>query len=113
LISRLIGSGPEECLACAGEIVIHIIILLDYLPYLQRALRENKNLASFRIDHNIIGPACGKDVGMLLKNSSIKVLSMSYNRLGEIVRYPTLYSREKIKSAAHDIFLGVCLELIP
>ena len=32
---------------------------------------------------------------------------MNHNRMGEIVRFPTLYSREKILSAVHDIFNGV------
>lgn len=32
---------------------------------------------------------------------------MNHNRMGEIVRYPTLFSREKILSAVHDIFSGV------
>lgn len=44
---------------------------------------------------------------MFLKNcGTIKVFTLSNNRLGEIIRYPTLYSREKIKSAVQDIFLG-------
>ncbi len=55
-----------------------------------------------------IGPACGRDIGVWLKAvPSLKVLSMAHNRMGEIIRFPTLYSREKIESAVHDIFLGV------
>lgn len=32
---------------------------------------------------------------------------MNHNRMGEIVRFPTMYSREKILSAVHEIFNGV------
>ena len=54
------------------------------------------------------GPGVGKDIGLWLKKTKmLRTLSMSHNRMGEIVRYPTLYSREKISSAVHDIFLGL------
>ena len=72
-----------------------------------RALRDSKNLCTLRMDHNTIGPACGKDISSFLKNSKLKVLSLSNNMLGEIARFPTIYSREKIPSAVHDIFLGL------
>lgn len=50
----------------------------------------------------------GKYLGIWLKKTrSLRILSMNHNRMGEIVRYPTLYSREKILSAVHDIFNGV------
>lgn len=53
------------------------------------------------------GPAVGLNLGIWLKKTkSLKYLSMSHNRMGEIVRYPTLYSREKISSAVKDIFSG-------
>merc|ERR1712139_77630 len=32
---------------------------------------------------------------------------MSYNRLGEIIRYPTMNSREKIPSAVSDLAWGI------
>lgn len=71
-------------------------------------LKDHKSIRTFRIDHNIIGPAAGKPIGIWLKNSvSLKVLSMSHNRMGEIIRFPTMYSRENIKSAVHDIFVGL------
>lgn len=102
---------------------------------MMRALREAKNLITLRLDHNIIGifshvfgicicklffhvfffvktkilyvgPAAGKDISSFLKNSDIKVFTISYNSLGEIARFPTLYTREKISSSVHDIFLG-------
>ena len=53
-----------------------------------------------------VGPAAGKDIATFLKNSQLKVLTMSYNSLGEIARFPTLFTREKISSAVNDIFLG-------
>lgn len=72
------------------------------------ALRDHPHLHTFRIDHNTIGPSAGKQLGLWIKKTrSLRVLSMSHNRMGEIVRYPTIYSREKILSAVHDIFLGV------
>jgi Ran GTPase-activating protein (RanGAP) involved in mRNA processing and transport len=73
-----------------------------------QALRDHPHIRTFKIDHNIIGPAAGKNVGVWIKKTrSLRVLSMSHNRMGEIVRFPTIYSREKILSAVHDIFAGV------
>jgi Ran GTPase-activating protein (RanGAP) involved in mRNA processing and transport len=72
------------------------------------AIRDHPCIRVFKIDHNIIGPTCGKNLGIWLKKTlSLKYLSLSHNRMGEIVRFPTLYSREKIVSAVHDIFAGV------
>jgi hypothetical protein len=43
-----------------------------------KVLRENNQLVTFRIDYNIIGPACGKDIGAWLKNAvSLKVLTIT------------------------------------
>mmetsp|Transcript_26144 Transcript_26144/g.58737 ORF Transcript_26144/g.58737 Transcript_26144/m.58737 type:complete len:1154 (+) Transcript_26144:242-3703(+) len=72
------------------------------------AIRDHPSIRVFKIDHNIIGPTAGKNLGIWLKKTtSLKHLSLSHNRMGEIVRFPTLYSREKIRSAVHDIFAGV------
>lgn len=73
-----------------------------------KAIRNHTSIRTFYVNHNFIGPSCGVDLGVWLKNTkSLKLLSMSHNRLGEIVRFPTPYSREKIPSAVKDIFLGV------
>jgi Ran GTPase-activating protein (RanGAP) involved in mRNA processing and transport len=54
------------------------------------------------------GPSVGKNLGIWLKKtSSLRCLFMNHNRMGEIVRFPTLLSREKVLSAVHDIFAGV------
>ena len=115
---------PKNELDCGDAVYISEIILnqtqLIYLDLshnkigargmirMCKALRENKSITTFRIDYNIIGPTCGRDIGIWLKNAaSLKVLTMSHNRLGELIRYPTLFSKEKIESAVHDIFLGI------
>ena len=58
-----------------------------------------------KLDHNRIGPGAGKDIGLLKK--SLKILTISHNRMGDFIRYPTLFQRQRIFSAARDIFAGV------
>eukprot|EP01038_Epipyxis_sp_PR26KG_P005828 gene5828-8037_t len=71
-------------------------------------LKSHENIKYFYVNHNNIGPSCGKEIGLLLKKSeSLLSLEISHNRLGEIIRFPTMLSREVIKSAAHDIFIGL------
>lgn len=73
-----------------------------------KALRDHECLTVFNLEHNIIGPGAGKDIGLLLKNNrSITSFNLSYNHLGEIIRFPTMYTREKLPTAAHDLVLGL------
>jgi Ran GTPase-activating protein (RanGAP) involved in mRNA processing and transport len=73
-----------------------------------KSLREHKNIEFFKAHDNIMGPGSGRDIGLFLKATKcLKLLNLSNNRLGEIVRYPTMLSREKLNSAAHDICTGL------
>lgn len=73
-----------------------------------KALKDHKCIETFLMQHNIMGPGCGHDIGLLLKATrSLKILNLAHNRLGEMVRFPTLLSREKLVSAAHDICTGL------
>jgi Ran GTPase-activating protein (RanGAP) involved in mRNA processing and transport len=60
------------------------------------------------LDHNRIGPSAGKFIGMYLKQcKTLKILNLARNRLGELDRYMTLFARERVSSAARDIFWGL------
>ena len=73
-----------------------------------QAMRGHRSLQIFHIDHNRIGPAAGREIGIFLKEThSIRVLTASHNRMGELVQYRTLYCRDRVKSAARDIFQGL------
>jgi Ran GTPase-activating protein (RanGAP) involved in mRNA processing and transport len=80
------------------------------LSRLCKALKDHDSIKTWYAHHNQIGPGVGKDLGLFLKlNSSILVLDVSYNHLGEVIRYPTMLTREKLSSAAHDIVVGLRL----
>lgn len=73
-----------------------------------KALRDHVSIKMIYLNNNIIGPGAGKDIGIFVKyNKTVKVLNLSCNHLGEIVRFPTLFSREKLLSAAHSICIGL------
>lgn len=73
-----------------------------------KALRDHKCIEFFIAHDNIMGPGCGRDIGLFLKaTKTLKLFNLSRNRLGEIVRFPTMLSREKLVSAAHDICTGL------
>ncbi len=66
---------------------------------------NNMVIKTIIANHNRIGPTCGDCIAQLLRSSkSIKVLDISYNRLGELIRYSTLVARERVPSAAKEIF---------
>ena len=78
------------------------------LSRLCKSLREHKEILVCKFNNNIVGPGAGQDIGILLKQTKcLKILDLHENHLGEIIRYPTLYSREKIPSAAKFICLGL------
>lgn len=73
-----------------------------------KLLKGHANIRVFRADHNRIGPAAGKTIGVWLKHTkTLQVLSLSHNRMGDLDRYATLLVRERIPSAARDIFFGL------
>lgn len=73
-----------------------------------KAMKGHGNIAVMNLNHNRIGPAAGREIGILLKNNdSLRVMDFSHNRMGELVRFPTLLCRERIASAARDIFQGL------
>jgi Ran GTPase-activating protein (RanGAP) involved in mRNA processing and transport len=73
-----------------------------------KALREHREILVCKFNNNIVGPGAGQDIGILLKQTKcLKILDLHDNHLGEIIRYPTMYSREKIPSAAKFICLGL------
>jgi Ran GTPase-activating protein (RanGAP) involved in mRNA processing and transport len=102
-----------------GDIIVHQkqLIYIDVsenrigsrgMSWLCSCMKEHPSIKTFRVDHNRIGPACGRDVALWLNRStSIETLSMSHNRMGDLIRYPNMMTRERVLSAAPDIFLGV------
>lgn len=75
---------------------------------MSKALRDHPAMKMFYINNNIIGPGAGKEIGIFLKyTKSLKLINLANNYLGEMVRFPTLYSREKLISAAHAICIGL------
>jgi len=71
-------------------------------------MKTSRFMRTLLLAHNRIGPACGPALRALLKNTkSLKVLSLSHNRLGELVRYPNKLQRDRVRSAASDIFVGL------
>ena len=73
-----------------------------------KAMKGHENIAVMLLHHNRIGPAAGRELGVLLKfNNSLRVLDLSHNRMGELIRFSTLLCRERIHSAARDIFQGL------
>ncbi len=73
-----------------------------------QAMKGHHSIKVFHIDHNRIGPAAGREMGIFFKECHhIEVFTASHNRLGELVQYRTLYCRDRIKSAARDIFQGL------
>jgi Ran GTPase-activating protein (RanGAP) involved in mRNA processing and transport len=73
-----------------------------------KVLKGHQSITTMYLHNNRIGPGCAKDVGVWLKQTTtLKVLDLSHNRLGELIRYPTLLCRERIISAVRDIFFGV------
>jgi Ran GTPase-activating protein (RanGAP) involved in mRNA processing and transport len=102
-----------------GDIIVHQkqLVYIDVsenrigsrgMSWLCSCMKEHASIKTFRIDHNRVGPACGRDVALWLNRSTtIETLSMSHNRMGDLVRYPNMMTRERVLSAAPDIFLGV------
>lgn len=73
-----------------------------------KAMKGHENIAVMLLHHNRIGPAAGRELGVLLKfNSSLRLLDLSHNRMGELVRFSTLLCRERVHTAARDIFQGL------
>ncbi len=73
-----------------------------------KAMKGHQNIKVLNLGHNRIGPAAGRELGVLLKQcNSIEVLDLSYNRLGELIQYPTKICRQRVLSAARDIFQGL------
>jgi Ran GTPase-activating protein (RanGAP) involved in mRNA processing and transport len=78
------------------------------LARMLKVLKGHASISTMILDHNRIGPSAGKYIGMYLKQcKTLKILNLSHNRMGELDRYLTLYARERVSSAARDIFWGV------
>ena len=73
-----------------------------------KALKGHENIKILYLGHNRIGPAAGRELGIWLKAcNTIELLDLSHNRLGELIQYPTSICRERVQSAARDIFQGM------
>jgi Ran GTPase-activating protein (RanGAP) involved in mRNA processing and transport len=78
------------------------------LVKLCQAMKEHKSISTFKINRNNIGPTAGKAIGQWFKASkTLRVVDLSYNRLGALVRYTSSCVKETIVSAARVIFMGV------
>lgn len=73
-----------------------------------KLLCDHQNVVTFNGSHNRAGPGCSLDILKLFKaTTSIKSFDMSYNRLGELARYPTMTCKEHMRSSARDICMGL------
>jgi len=73
-----------------------------------KAMKGHKNLKVLNLSHCRVGPAAGRELGIWLKScTTLEMLDLSYNRLGELVQYPTSIQRQRVLSAARDIFGGL------
>ncbi len=70
-----------------------------------KILKEHEHITTLLLRNNRIGPGCGPALGTMLElTKSLKILDLAYNRMGELVRYPTLFAKEYTESIAKYIF---------
>jgi len=73
-----------------------------------KVMKGHASISTIIADHNRIGPSAGKYIGMFLKQcKTLKILNLGHNRMGDLTRYMSPISRERVSSAARDIFWGV------
>jgi len=73
-----------------------------------KAMKGHQNIKVLVMSHNRVGPAAGRELGIWLQAcNTLEVLDLSYNRLGELVQYPTPICRQRVASAARDLFGGM------
>ena len=72
-----------------------------------QSFKGHPHIRTVRVDYNRIGPGCGKELGLALRQTdTLQILTMSHNRMGDLVRYRTSQKREMIPSACRDILYG-------
>lgn len=73
-----------------------------------QAMKGHRSIRTFRADYNRIGPASGKFLGSWIRQTqTIQTISLSHNRLGALVRWPSTSSKETMPGAGRYIFLGL------
>ena len=68
-------------------------------------LKEHETVTTLLLRNNRIGPGCGVSLAAMLEQTkSLKVLDLAHNRMGELIRYPTLFAKEYTESIAKQLF---------
>jgi len=70
-----------------------------------KILKDHDHITTLLLRSNRIGPGCGVALASFLElTKSLKILDLGHNRMGELVRYPTLFARESTESIAKYLF---------